>query len=187
MVLNQAVSGMTGDLVIDLGEDVLNEVPCGQEATVHFHHALNPDCGLFTEVPQLYVRADVTAPVWSNGNCASEVALCFDAEFGEAELPEPCDFEFADECSEEVLAELTETVVAGDLTNNPMPPSVIQRTYTGTDCGGNAANFVQTLTLMVRPAQRLLPHRSPNRPSPKFNPIPVPEATPWNPTTGAPL
>ena len=29
LVLNQAVSGMTGDLVIDLGEDVLNEVPCG--------------------------------------------------------------------------------------------------------------------------------------------------------------
>ena len=130
MVLNQAVSGMTGDLVIDLGEDVLNEVPCGQEATVHFHHALNASCGLFTEVPQLFVRADVTAPVWSNANCASEVALCFDAELGEAELPEPCDFEFADECSEDVLTELTECGVAGDPDGHPDAPFDIQRTYT---------------------------------------------------------
>ena len=145
-VLDEVVSGMTGDLVIDLGEDVLNEVPCGQEATVHFHHALNASCGLFTEVPQLFVRADVTAPVWSNANCASEVALCFDAELGEAELPEPCDFEFADECSEEVLTELTESVVAGDPDGQPDAPFEIQRTYTGTDCSGNAANFVQTLT-----------------------------------------
>jgi hypothetical protein len=145
-VLDEVVSGMTGDLVIDLGEDVLNEVPCGQEATVHFHHALNASCGLFTEVPQLFVRADVTAPVWSNANCASEVALCFDAELGEAELPEPCAFEFADECSEEVLTELTESVVAGDPDGQPDAPFEIQRTYTGTDCSGNAANFVQTLT-----------------------------------------
>ena len=144
-VLDEVVSGMTGDLVIDLGEDVLNEVPCGQEATVHFHHALNASCGLFTEVPQLFVRADVTAPVWSNANCASEVALCFDAGLGEAELPEPCDFEFADECSEEVLTELTESVISGDPDGQPNAPFEIQRTYTGTDCSGNAANFVQTL------------------------------------------
>ena len=49
-VLDQTVSGMTGDLVIDLDEDIIAEVPCGQEATVHFHHALNAECGLFSEV-----------------------------------------------------------------------------------------------------------------------------------------
>jgi hypothetical protein len=137
---------MTGDLVIDLGEDVLNEVPCGQEATVHFHHALNASCGLFTEVPQLFVRTDVTAPVWENASCASEEFLCFDELLGEVALPEPCSFEFADECSEEVLAELTETVVSGEPDGQPDAPFVIQRTYTGTDCSGNATSFVQLLS-----------------------------------------
>ena len=33
------------------------------------------------------------------------------------------DFEFADECSEEVLTELTESVVSEILTDNLMPPS----------------------------------------------------------------
>lgn len=146
LVLNQPVSGMTGDLVIDLGEDILTEVPCGQEATVHFHHALNPACGLFTEVPQLYMRADVTPPAWNNESCALEVALCFNASIGEVILPEPCVFQFDDECSEEVLVTFEEIAVSGDPAGQPEAPFVIQRTYTGTDCSGNASYFVQMLS-----------------------------------------
>ncbi|MGB1121936.1 MAG: T9SS type A sorting domain-containing protein, partial [Flavobacteriales bacterium] len=123
-----------------------NEVACGQEATVHFHHALNANCGLFTEVPQLFVRADVTAPVWENASCASEEVLCFDESLGEVALPEPCSFEFSDECSEEVLAELTESLISGDPDGQPDVPFVIERTYTGIDCSGNATSFVQLLS-----------------------------------------
>ena len=145
-VLNQNVSGMTGDLVIDLEEDVLTSVPCGQEATVHFHHALNPACGLFTEVPQLYVRADNTAPEWNNEACATNVALCFNEALNEVVLPEPCEFQFLDECDEEVLTSFEEVVLSGDPASQPDAPFVIQRNYTGTDCSGNASSFLQELT-----------------------------------------
>lgn len=145
LVLNQSVSGMTGDLVIDLGEDVVQEVSCGEEATVQFHHALNPTCGLFTEYPQLFTVADVTAPEWVNASCASEVALCFDESVGGVVLPEPCAFQFQDECNQGVLTELVEILVSGD-PEEPALPFAIQRTYTGTDCSGNASSFVQMIS-----------------------------------------
>lgn len=146
LVLNQAVSGMTGDLVIDLGEDVPVGVPCGQEATVHFHHSLNADCGLFSEVTQVFVRADDTAPTWNSESCEAEVALCFDASFGGVALPEPCAFAFEDECGEAVQTAYEEVVVSGDPDGQPDAPFEIQRTYTGTDCSGNASSFVQVLS-----------------------------------------
>lgn len=145
-VLGEVVSGMTGDLVIDLGEDVIAEVPCGQEATVHFHHALNADCGLFSEVTQVFVRADDTAPSWNSASCAAEVALCFEAALGEVDLPEPCAFAFEDECGEAVLTTFEELVLSGDPEGQPEAPFEIQRTYTGTDCSGNANSFVQLLS-----------------------------------------
>ena len=150
---------------------VARKPPC--TSTMH-----DASCGLFTEVPQLFVRADVTAPVWSNANCASEVALCFDAELGEAELPEPCDFEFADECSEEVLTELTESVVAGDMTDNLMPPSRSSAPTQEQIAVEMPPTLCKPSPLTDRPAPELLPHRSPNPPSPKFNPVPVPRAAP---------
>ena len=146
LVLDQAVSGMTGDLVIDLGEDVIAEVPCGQEATVHFHHALNTDCGLFSEVTQIFVRADDTAPSWNNLSCEAEVTLCFDAALGAVDLPEPCTFAFEDECGEAVQTAFEELVLAGDPAGQPDAPFEIQRIYTGTDCSGNASSFVQVLS-----------------------------------------
>ena len=144
-VLDQAVSGMTGDLVIDLDEDIIAEVPCGQEATVHFHHALNAECGLFSEVTQVFVRADDTAPSW-NTSCEAEVPLCFDAALGEVTLPEPCAFAFEDECGEAIETAFEEFILSGDPEGQPDAPFEIQRTYTGTDCSGNASSFVQVLS-----------------------------------------
>ncbi|MGB2385365.1 MAG: T9SS type A sorting domain-containing protein, partial [Flavobacteriales bacterium] len=127
-------------------------------------------CGLFTEVPQLFVRADVTAPVWENSSCSSEVFLCFDESLGGVALPEPCAFEFADECSEEVLTELTESVVSGDPDGQPDAPFVIQRAYTGTDCSGNSTSFVQLLNFdgsacPGAPSSPVATGKSNNRPS----------------------
>ena len=42
-ILGQTVMGMSGDLVIDMGEDVALNVPCGTEYVMQFYNALNPD------------------------------------------------------------------------------------------------------------------------------------------------
>lgn len=147
-VLGESVSGMTGDLVIDLGEDIQTEVTCGQEMTIHFHHALNEACGLFTEVAQIFQRVDTEAPQWNDpeGMCAPEVVLCFDESLGEVALPEPCAFLFEDGCGESVAMDWTDAVTFGDPFGMPSEAFTIERIYTATDCSGNTASFVQTIS-----------------------------------------
>jgi hypothetical protein len=145
-VLGENVSGMTGDLVIDLDEDIHAPVACGNEVTVHFHHALNADCGQFTEVVQVFQRVDTQAPEWTDdGSCAAEVFLCFDDAAGAVELPEPCAFQFEDPCGEAVSTEVQDFVLAGDPLGSPDQPFSIERLYTGSDCSGLTGSFVQTL------------------------------------------
>jgi len=164
-VFGEAVSGMTGDLVIDLGEDIQSEVTCSAEMTLHFHHALNETCGLFTEVVQIFQRIDTEAPQWIDpeGACAPEVVLCFDESTGEAGLPAPCDFLFEDECGEAIAADWTDAVTFGDPTGSPGEPFAIERTYTGTDCSGNSNSFVQILVFdeALCPEAPLSPVRKP--------------------------
>lgn len=142
-VLGQPVSGMSGDLVIDLEPDVVIEVPCSAQMVVHFHHALNPNCGLFTETVQLFALTDTTPPTWSG--CESEVALCFDNAGGGVVLPSPCLLTFEDECGTLVTGTYTETVLIGDPVNDPNAPFEIERLYTASDCSGNASSFSQLL------------------------------------------
>ena len=147
-VLGESVSGMTGDLVIDLGEDIQTEVSCGEEMTIHFHHALNEPCGKFTEVAQVFQRVDTASPEWidTENACVQEVVLCFDEITGETALPAPCAFLFEDGCGEAVDATWSDAIVFGDPVTAPGEPFAIERTYSGTDCSGNVGSFVQTLT-----------------------------------------
>jgi hypothetical protein len=151
-VLGEDVSGMTGDLVIDLEEDVHAPVACGSEMTVHFHHALNADCGQFTEVVQVFQRANTQAPGWTeNSSCAAEVYLCFDDATGAVELPEPCAFEFEDACGEEITTAVQDLVLTGDPLGAPDQPFSIERVYSGSDCSGLTGTFVQTIVFEGSP------------------------------------
>jgi hypothetical protein len=132
--------GMSGDLVIDMGEDVALNVPCGTEYVMQFYNALNPDSGEFTEEIQYTYAVDTTAPVME-ASCENLVSLCFDSAAGIA-LPEVCSFN-ADNCGEELTTNLNEIILSGDPSTNA--PFEIERTYTASDCSGNVATFVQNL------------------------------------------
>jgi hypothetical protein len=144
-VLGETVSGMSGDLIIDLGTDVVSPVTCGNESVVHIHHALNASCGSLTQAFQMFVRNDTVAPTWIGNDCQSNVALCYEVENGSVEIPEPCAFAFDDECGEPPSTSLSETVISGDPDLAGDEPIQIQRIYSATDCSGNTTEFIQTL------------------------------------------
>ena len=139
-ILGQTVMGMSGDLVIDMGEDVTLNVPCGSEYVMQFYNALNADSGDFTEEIQYTYAVDTTAPVME-ASCENLVSLCFDSAAGIA-LPEVCSFN-ADNCGGELTTNLNEIILSGDPSTNA--PFEIERTYTASDCSGNVATFVQNL------------------------------------------
>jgi len=141
-VLGQPVNGMTGDLVIDLESDIQVAVQCGNEMVIHFHHAMNTECGQFTEALQIFMLNDTTAPVWNDSACENELILCFDAAGG-VDLPPPCEFAFEDECGELVSTSISEVILEGDPNLSPETPFTIERVYTGTDCSGNVSSFTQ--------------------------------------------
>ncbi len=144
-VLETEVNGMSGDLVIDLGDDITNEVACGSEMVGYFHHSLNAECGLFSETIQVFARSDQEAPQWNSTACEDAVSLCFDSDTQTTAIPSPCAFAFEDECGEPVQTTLSESIISGDPELANDQPFTIQRTYSGTDCSGNSAAFVQTL------------------------------------------
>ena len=166
-VLGENVSGMTGDLVIDLGEDIEAPVSCGNEVIVHFHHALNADCGQFSEVVQVFQRTDTQAPEWAgDGSCEAEVFLCFDDATGSVELPEPCLFQFEDACGEGVSTDVQEFVLSGDPLGAPDAPFSMERHYMGTDCSGLTGTFIQALVFdgSPCPAAPISPVKKPTSP-----------------------
>ena len=144
-VLGENVTGMSGDLIIDLGEDVVSPVGCGNESTVHIHHALNESCGSYTQAIQMFVRNDTVGPVWTGTGCQNVVALCYDEANGAVEIPEPCAFEFEDQCGEPLSPTLSESVISGDLELAGTDPFEIQRIYSAMDCSGNTTELIQTL------------------------------------------
>ena len=86
--------------MIDLDEDIIAEVPCGQEATVHFHHALNAECGLFSEYAGL--RSSGRYRSILQHVLRSRSTPVFRRSAWRVTLPEPCAFAFEDECGEAI-------------------------------------------------------------------------------------
>ena len=144
-VLGENVSGMSGDLIIDLDADVISPVTCGNESVVHIHHAMNESCGSFTQAFQMFVRNDTDGPAWTGTGCQDIVALCYDVENSTVEIPEPCAFAFEDECGEPLVPVLSESVISGDPELAEDEPFEIQRIYSATDCSGNTTEFIQSL------------------------------------------
>jgi len=141
-VLGQSVMGLAGDLVVDLGADVLVDVPCGDEFVAQFYNSLNPNSGDFTSETQYTYAVDTTAPVMES-SCESTISLCFEPSVGVA-LPDPCSFA-EDNCSLGLESNYADFIVSGNPDAGDDTPFEIERTYTASDCSGNEATFVQTL------------------------------------------
>ena len=139
-ILGQSVMGMSGDLVIDMGEDIALSVPCGSEYVIQFYNSLNSESGDFTEEIQYTYAVDTIAPVME-ATCENLVSLCFDGTAGIV-LPEICSFN-SDNCGGELTTNLSEIIISGDPSTSA--PFEIERTYTASDCSGNLATFVQNL------------------------------------------
>ena len=142
-ILGQSVMGMSGDLVVDLGTDIIVDVPCGSEFTAEFYNALNPNSGEYTEAVQFTYAEDTTAPNMES-SCENTVSLCFEPNIGVA-FPEPCSFE-EDNCGGALEISFTEAVVSGNPNAGNLDPFEIERTYEASDCSGNATTFTQTLS-----------------------------------------
>ena len=142
-LLGQSVMGMSGDLVVDLGEDVNISVPCGSEFGVVFYNALNPISGDFTEAVQFTYAVDDVAPTIES-SCENLVSLCYESSSG-VFIPEPCSFQ-SDNCGSSLEVTFTEVVLSGDPDAGDSTPFEIERNYEATDCSGNTTTFSQTLT-----------------------------------------
>lgn len=142
-VLGVPVMGMTGDVVIDLSADGVDEVACGSESTAHFYSAINPECGILTEAVQFFNRLDIEPPLWG-GDCPTEIALCAPVGSLSPDIPMPCEAEFMDTCEEILFYSYSELISSGDSTNGGA--FVLERTHTAEDCSGNVGVFVQTLS-----------------------------------------
>ena len=141
-VLGQSVMGLAGDLVVDLGDDVLINVPCGDEFVAQFYNSLNPNSGDFTSETQYTYAVDTTAPVMES-SCESTVSLCFEPGVG-VTLPDPCSFA-EDNCGLGLDSNYADIILSGNPDAGDDIPFEIERTYTASDCSGNEATFVQTL------------------------------------------
>jgi hypothetical protein len=142
-VLGLPVTGMTGDVVIDLSSDGINEVSCGSESTAHFYSALNPSCGLLTDTVQFFSRLDLEPPTWA-GNCPAEINLCSTGADLPPSIPLPCESLFFDSCEEPLSFSFSESFLEGDsLDGNGF---VLQRVHSAEDCSGNVGTFIQTIS-----------------------------------------
>lgn len=141
-VLGQSVMGLAGDLVVDLGDDVLINVPCGDEFVAQFYNSLNPTSGDFTSKTQYTYAVDTTAPVMES-SCESTVSLCFEPGVG-VTLPDPCSFA-EDNCGLGLDSNYADVILSGNPDAGDDAPFEIERTYTASDCSGNVGIFVQTL------------------------------------------
>ena len=158
-VLGFPVTGMTGDVVIDLSTDGVNEVACGSESTAHFYSALNASCGLLTEAVQVFSRLDIEPPTWA-GDCPVSLTLCSPSSDLPPDIPLPCAPLFFDSCGDPLTLSFSESFLSGDsAAGNAF---VLERIHTAEDCSGNVGTFVQTLTFDGAVCPELLNPLDPN-------------------------
>lgn len=135
-VMGHDVMGMSGDLIIDLSEDMDMMPGCGEEGVEITYTAINDECSLVANVTQVIDRNDTEGPsIEGPGN---EYASC---EAVPA-VPSLDAFTVTDNCND---PEGLEFVYLGEDTINVVCPNtyVLVRSWSATDCSGNETIYTQ--------------------------------------------
>ncbi|MCW5921711.1 MAG: hypothetical protein KIS77_05160 [Saprospiraceae bacterium] len=114
-----------------------NEIPgsCDGTSTIVRTWTATDDCGNSTQHTQTITIHDDTPPTLEN--LPDDVSLTINCN---EPLPTPSGVTATDNCDPDVQVSISET-------DNGACPLVITRTWTATDCSGNMASFVQTITV----------------------------------------
>jgi hypothetical protein len=155
-LLNAPAGGMSGDIIVDLEEIAgMPAAVCGQEVTTVFYTAMEESCDYVETHVQTITRMDTMGPEFTSApedttvECDAVPAVPALEELlgsGELSAMDNCD------STDEPIAYSYdgETINATDCDSQ----YEILRTWTATDCSGNATSYTQVITIedMTAPA-----------------------------------
>ena len=135
-VMGHDVMGMSGDLIIDLSEDMDMTPACGEESVEITYTAINEECSLIANVVQTIERNDTQGPTIEGPadaivECDAVPAVAGLGEFTVVDNcsdPEGLDFVYLGEDTVDVVCENGYTLV---------------RNWSATDCSGNETHYHQ--------------------------------------------
>ena len=148
----QTVSGLSGDIIVDLDEDVFLDVQCGGEFADIVYAAIDPICGNTTVVTQHVSRVDTEAPVFTNGP-EDQIVECDMVP----EAIDPSELTAIDNCID--LDAPVEILYDGELRIDGDCPESYEliRRWSATDCTGNAAIWEQSILVQDTTAPSIEP------------------------------
>ena len=155
-LLNTPAGGMSGDIIVDLEEMAgMPAAVCGQEVTTVFYTAMEESCDYVETHVQTITRVDTMGPAFTSA--PEDITVECDAVPAVTALEDLLDsgeLAATDNC--EATDEPVEYSYDGESINATDCDSQyeILRTWTATDCSGNATSYTQVITVedMTAPA-----------------------------------
>ena len=148
-LLNTPAGGMSGDIIVDLEEMAgMPAAVCGQEVTTVFYTAMEESCDYVETHVQTITRVDTMGPAFTSA--PEDITVECDAVPAVTALEDLLDsgeLAATDNC--EATDEPVEYSYDGESINATDCDSQyeILRTWTATDCSGNATSYTQVITV----------------------------------------
>ena len=148
----QTVSGLSGDIIVDLDDDVFLDVQCGGEFADIVYAAIDPLCGNTTVVIQHISRNDTEAPVFTDGPADLTVECDMVPE-----AADPSELTAVDNCID--LDAPVEITYDGEFRIDGECPDSYElvRRWTASDCTGNSSIWEQSITVQDTTAPSIDP------------------------------
>ncbi|PCJ80389.1 MAG: hypothetical protein COA49_09140, partial [Bacteroidetes bacterium] len=148
----QSVSGLSGDIIVDLDADVFLDVQCGGEFADIVYAAIDQNCGFTTVVTQHITRNDTQAPVFTVG--PADITVECDAVPVAAD---PSELAAEDNCID--LDAPVEITYDGEIRVDGSCPDSYEliRRWTASDCTGNASIWEQSVIVQDTTAPSIDP------------------------------